>query len=165
MSLTTWCNEFYPVPADDVSVQNAVAHSLQKWKGLRPENLEKHGLIRYGDREIREVESPPLRSYVPSLAIDADSCALCYHFLRDEDTDEFDDDGDVVCSRCPLHQTLGHDCDHAGGPYDLWLGRIKDVNRQRVIYNHASSTPEPMIAALEKTLANQQKESDPCEPG
>lgn len=39
MSLETWKEEFYPIPADEVPESQALAHSLRKWEGLRKENL------------------------------------------------------------------------------------------------------------------------------
>lgn len=59
MSRESWLKEFYPVEAKDVAKESAAAHSLQKWRGLTGEALEKHG-----------VYSPPASDY-------DSSCALC----------------------------------------------------------------------------------------
>ena len=51
MSFTTWCKEFYPVPASDFDgvdkPKEAVKHALNKWRGLLPKNLKKHGIKFY----------------------------------------------------------------------------------------------------------------------
>ncbi len=46
MSKETWLAEFYPKPAEEAtgSWEEAVRHSLQKWKGATKKNLEKHSL-------------------------------------------------------------------------------------------------------------------------
>lgn len=44
MSYQTWAEKFYPVAAELVPEEQALAHSLQKWKGLTEENLDAHGL-------------------------------------------------------------------------------------------------------------------------
>lgn len=97
MSIETWKAEFLPVPAEEVPEEEAVAHSLRKWKGLRPENLAEHDLIatpRYIlDQEGREEC--------------VSRCALCKHY---------------DCIACPLAQTLGDSC--VGGsksPWYIWF--------------------------------------------
>ena len=44
MSIESWKAEFYPTPADEASKDQAIAHSLRKWEGLRKENLDRHEL-------------------------------------------------------------------------------------------------------------------------
>lgn len=99
MSAETWLAEFYPVAADKVPVEQALQHSLVKWKGLRPEALAKH-----------EITKPP-------IDIDAGSCALCEHHC--------DCDGEVSCQTCPLYLTRGETCDCPVGdeflaPYQMY---------------------------------------------
>lgn len=45
MSLQTWKDEFYPVPASEpIGGHKAqIEHSLRKWRGATKENTEKHG--------------------------------------------------------------------------------------------------------------------------
>jgi len=125
MSLNTWKKQYYPTPASRCRKADAIAHSLRKWRGLRPEALKKHKVYLSG--------STMLDNDVYFI-IDASSCALCRHHLRSEGE---------KCTDCPLHQTLGRDCDDGrGSPYRALTAE----------YN-----PEPMIAALEKTLARQQR--------
>lgn len=76
MSEQSWKDEFYPIEATEVEVDDleAVNHSLQKWIGLRKENLQKH--------EINE----------PLIAIGSQSCALCHQYIVKNDD----------CIGCPL---------------------------------------------------------------
>lgn len=126
MSLETWKAEFYPQPADEVPADEAVAHSLQKWKGMRPENLERHGV---------DAEWSYLAFEDQTLGIDASTCALCKHFARGS------------CLKCPLAIVRGGvACDmrredearpYGCSPFHKWA-TIGD--------------PEPMIKWLEKAL-------------
>jgi hypothetical protein len=100
MSLTTWKEKFYPIPAHEVPACDAVAHSLKKWTGLRDANLAKHGLSSQGIYMYNE-------NGTHEFSIDSSTCALCEHYI--------DDDND--CPNCPLAQTLGRRCDDAYGPY------------------------------------------------
>ena len=74
MSFATWIEEFYPVSADECSHDQALEHSILKWTGLLPENLEKHGMVRHYD-SIKSLSGDGW------LRINGDSCALCrYHY-------------------------------------------------------------------------------------
>ena len=75
MSLDTWKAEFYPVEAEKVKKRDALAHSLQKWLGLRPGNLWKHKVWRPGSA-IR------IEDCYAELWIGGDTCALCAHYLN-----------------------------------------------------------------------------------
>lgn len=100
MSDETWIAEFYPKKAKETSPEEAVAHSLQKWIGLRQVNMEKHDC-----------------DWTP-IGVDARSCALCHHYFEDED-----DDG-RYCAKCPLAALLGRPCDADGGaPWYAWHTR------------------------------------------
>ena len=44
MSLESWKAEFYTIPASKCPEEYAIEHSLRKWTGLLPENLDKHEL-------------------------------------------------------------------------------------------------------------------------
>lgn len=116
-----WLKEFYPVDASNVPKSEAVAHSLQKWRGLRPEALVKYGL-----------DCAP-------IPIDGDSCALCEHYLDPEGYAE------NFCKTCPLKLALGRFCDAGNrAPWQAWA---------------YLENPEPMIEALEETLAREVKEA------
>ena len=74
MSLDSWKKEFYPEPANECSYDQALEHSILKWTGLLPENLEKHGMVRLDNC----IESLSRDGW---LLIGGDSCALCrYHY-------------------------------------------------------------------------------------
>ena len=88
MCLQSWKEEFYPILASDVDEQDALQHSLQKWIGLRPENLEKHNVVLF-DHTVRDKFQLGGCDFV---MIAASSCALCVHYsVRSEE-----------CSKCPL---------------------------------------------------------------
>lgn len=101
MSAEDWIKEFYPINADEVKEADALDHSIQKWKGLLPENLAKHGLT----------DAP--------IFIDDTTCALCALYM--------DLDLDNECEKCPLSQARGGvSCDlemndEDVGPYERYL--------------------------------------------
>lgn len=97
MSLETWKAEFYPVPASEVPVEQAAAHSLKKWEGLRPESLDKHKLFVRQGYVVDEHEG-----WKKVLRIDADSCALCVHH-KHETTVRMDGRPVMSCAGCPLY--------------------------------------------------------------
>jgi hypothetical protein len=85
MSEETWLKEFYPVHANKVPEKKAIKHSLQKWYGLRQENLKKHGI------------------HYPPIEINGSSCALCKQYFN------------AGCVKCPLAQFNGRQCDESDG--------------------------------------------------
>lgn len=95
MSIETWEAEFYPVPADEVSKEDALDHSIRKWEGALPENLTRHD-VRFEDRAV-------IDSTGNLLSFSAWTCSLCVAFT-DED-DEVDE-----CRPCPVWQETGRDC-------------------------------------------------------
>ena len=106
MSLKTWKEEFYPIPADEVPESQALAHSLRNWEGLRKENLEKHG-----------VESTD--SYVDEMPIDSSTCALCQHHVVVE-----------TCATCPLSVRGGEVPYNCDPEYGVW---VRDGNPEPMI--------------------------------
>ena len=127
MSIETWKAEFYPVPADDESLDTdvkRVEHSLRKWEGLTPENMAKHGasLDAFGGPVVVTSNNDGKR-----LRIDSSTCALCEEHL-DAPT----------CPTCPLAIYLGDMCDGADMPFRDF---VSDHN------------PHTMIDALKGTLA------------
>lgn len=135
MSFTSWKKEFYPVAASRVLERKALDHSIQKWKGLLPENLKRHKV------ELVRVLGfhPKVRGFVDGLPgknflrINADSCALCHHY---EGVDEDGQDSDE-CHQCPLYQHLGTRCDSDDMPFSTFAKGM------------FASNPLPMIEALE----------------
>ncbi|HEX6827220.1 MAG TPA: hypothetical protein VF077_12955 [Nitrospiraceae bacterium] len=92
MSFETWRQEFYPVPASEVSADDALAHSIRKWEGLQAEALVKHGLW----------FTPPhiVTGNDGVMPIGGENCALCLHH--------------DACNGCPLHLSLGKACFEGG---------------------------------------------------
>lgn len=121
MSIETWKAEFYPVPADsDEAKADPIEHSLRKWRGLRADALERHGLTR-GSSVLTD-------SNKSVFSISGDTCALCEVHYRLPNSSQ-------NCLLCPLAIHLGRKCDHGlKSPYQV---------------NFRSGDPEPMIAALE----------------
>ena len=109
MSIETWKAEFYPVPADDKSLDTdvkRVEHSLRKWEGLTPGNIEKHEL-EFGKYPFYTRRLMSISGTGNTFFIDDESCALCEkHF-----------DTQSKCSTCPLAIHLGDVCDGDNMPY------------------------------------------------
>jgi len=132
MSTETWVNEFYPTPAEAVvTEEEAIKHSLRKWKGLTPGNLIKHGMTVDTCFSIDDSEGV-------AFPVSSDSCALCKLFLRWSEKV-----GDKTCTTdCPLVQTRGAPCDESTeasprSPWGSWVS-YRD--------------PKPMIKLLEEAL-------------
>lgn len=126
MSLKTWRDEFYPISAQEAAKKGMIAcikHSLQKWIGLRPKNLARHGVE--GVRAIYNKFGYPEGRF----DIDAGSCSLCQKY----------DKTSLSCESCPIYRATGNTCHHWGGsPYGQYL---------------FNGSPEHMIDTLERTLA------------
>jgi len=103
MSIETWKAEFYFINAHDVAVEDVVSHSLTKWKGLRPENLLKHGL-RASDYRLYDIYKPH-----EFFTIGVGSCSLCQKYMNRQG-----------CSKCPLFKLLGTSCDDEWQPFDYF---------------------------------------------
>lgn len=94
MSLETWKAEFYPettVKAAKRGDSAAVEHSLRKWEGLRPANLERHGMVtsEFGPRIFEQ------KNHLMKFGVAADTCALCQLHYEKE------------CCTCPLAKVRG----------------------------------------------------------
>lgn len=138
MSLDSWKAEFYPVEADQVPKKQAIAHALQKWIGLRKENLNRHGLQVFCSTIWEKTEGVFYQD-APVMAINADSCSLCHFYLKKQ------------CEKCPLFATTGHrECEG-----DLDNGVYSPYEHWQSFHN-----PERMITALQQALANQSKKND-----
>lgn len=129
MSMTTWTEEFYPIPAAKSSEKDAAEHSLKKWIGLRPENLSRHGL---------RTVSIAITDGKTALTIDGLSCALCKHHNYVAQATTYRD-----CPSCPIvavnggRTCLNKTLDGRPSPWHQW------VNYHEV---------EPMIELLERTV-------------
>lgn len=124
MSTKSWKEEFYPVPAHQVLGEDAVAHSLQKWEGLRKENLDKHECYTMRDSVLD-------KNFVHNMewvSIGSTSCALCEHHLS----------AVTNCRTCPLAiARRGERCDMGDSPYGEFL---------------YGKNPEPMIGWLKMAI-------------
>ncbi len=134
MSFKSWCEEHYPVSARDIasSYQNGevpmtdvIQHSIDKWKGLRKINIQKHEVVArlnyLGAASIYEaVDSSPATN---SLVYAGGTCSLCAAVIS-------------MCNSCPITITSGATC------MDVY--NLVDPN--------IPSTVEAMITLLEETL-------------
>lgn len=130
MSLKTWKEEFYPVEAQDCPKSNALAHSHRKWVGLRPGNLAKHG--------VTWVSAYHIGTENEQMWIDDSSCALCYHYLSD------DQDHPDRCTTCPLYPIRYLACDEG-----------KDAPFRKRVEN-----PEAMIELIEAAMSKTSEGSE-----
>ena len=143
MSLTTWKEEFYKIPAEEVAKENAVEHSLQKWHGLREENLRRHGLRKSGD-SAKIYEPMIFGQEGEECLIYSDNCALCHWYAKDEQ-DEYD-----TCGGCPLVKVRnGLRCDQ-DAPQEDENENVIRVDPSPYFTFVEESDPEPMIELLEK---------------
>lgn len=126
MSLQSWKEEFYPVDASEVKKEDALAHSLKKWIGLRYENLERHNVARHGSY---------LEDGEYSFMVTADSCALCAHYLTPKP-------GVFRCGACPLAEAIGASCDQ-----ELVVG----IPAPYFAFTRHGN-PEPMIMHIEHAI-------------
>lgn len=127
MTLKTWKEDFYPISAEkaaELSWKEAVQHSLRKWEGFLPENLEAHQVFirkpesRNGEYLLKLME-PGSKSYLP---ISSTTCSLCQKAVDD-------------CRRCPIVSMRERSCDN-----DEFSHMVKLL------------FPTPMIELLKKTL-------------
>lgn len=132
MSLKTWKEEFYPIPAIKVEMGAAVDHSITKWSGLRPENLKKHHVVTNEYGIFDESSETSADGVIQQLPINSDSCALCWYYINRE------------CIHCPLYLVRDETpCDRRMdgetiGPFPHYVD---------------TGDPEPMIDWLEKAAA------------
>ncbi len=123
-----WLARYYPTPAAEVAEDDAILHSLRKWRGLRAEVLAVHGITTSGRRLYDACTGARV------LPLEATSCALCVHYMETEDEDGHPE---RLCTRCPLTFVRGTPCDDAVDEQPPWFAWTED------------NDPEPMIALLE----------------
>lgn len=92
-----WRQEFYPIPADMVAPEDAAKHSLKKWQGLLPENLQRHGL-----------------TGIKFFCFNAETCALCVHHLKPPAGSS----KTKHCETCPIFTLKHRSC---GPEYGRWF--------------------------------------------
>lgn len=164
MSFKTWKEEFYPIkPTKRMTTIEAIEHSIQKWEGLRRENLKRHEVIlNHDNRAVHGEDSGRLN-------IDVESCALCVKF-RLEDRDYWDIvEGEEVyvgegdpCQNCPLYISRGgYACDSVTPKErDRAVDAGKTWLHAEHPYGHLCeyANPLPMLRELKKTLKMVQKQ-------
>lgn len=100
MSSNSWKAEFYPTDAIDTRRDEAIQHTLRKWKGTQPENLAKHEMEKAKYAEIIGLTEED------HFYFGSGSCALCVHYN---------------CSDCPLQQHTNYTCSEPGSQYKRWV--------------------------------------------
>lgn len=102
MSLQSWKKEFYHTEASDIdNTPDAIEHSITKWKGLLPENLNKHRLVLV-EGTIYDIKGK-------YMTVSSSTCALCQIFIERD------------CPDCPLKNYLGKRCDEGDdSPYMIF---------------------------------------------
>ena len=89
-----WLQRYYPKEACETLKEDALEHSIRKWEGLLHENLPD--------------------GFEPPVEVDAETCALCYHY-----TEEYPEEPPVAsgdnwieferdCLECPLCKVRGN---------------------------------------------------------
>lgn len=130
MSMQSWKEQYYPVPARDVSAEDALDHSILKWSGLTTKALEEHKVF-LSSNKILQAHGP---QDTDCIRIDSFSCALCEHFNYHHDLGK--------CGNCPLTKVRGLPCDEA--PSDEAIGTTPWFKFK------VGSDPQPMIDLLNK---------------
>jgi hypothetical protein len=126
MSLETWKKEFYQYDVYSEEAEgNPMLHSLNKWKGLLPNNLKRHSLIIKYENWDTSLEDENGEVF----PVDAKTCALCQW-----------SDG---CDDCRLAQIRG------GVPCDE---RTEDEEESPWFALKDRKDPKPMIKELTKGL-------------
>lgn len=127
MSIDTWIEEFYPVPASvNMSTKEAIEHSLKKFEGFQEVNLLRHKIV-LKQNSLYD-EGYDLRDC--SFKIDVGSCALCKKFH------------DIYgCHNCPLVRAGFQHCDT---PNKKVNSAYQELSRNK--------NPYPMIEQLKKVL-------------
>lgn len=140
MSLTSWKSEFYPVDAADVAADSVsdvhlLEHSIRKWEGRLPQNLERHGLA--VDKFCRTdiVEQPKGDLFI----FGSQSCSLCRVYSHFEQ--------EVPCGDCPIVKLTGRKC---------FESEMYDSNEGYYIQAYKMS-PVILIIVLQQALAMTRK--------
>lgn len=114
MTIQSFKDEHYKVSASDIAENGSdieiCDHALIKWKGLLPENMQKHGLMKEGECIV---EKDNLDSV---FSIDSDSCSLCKTYLDYELEHE--------CEDCPIKKKKGRDCELE---YSQWYYHVDPI--------------------------------------
>ncbi len=117
MSIETWKTEF---------LQKT---DLEKWIGLRHENLAKHGITHVDGKGWLLIDDEK------TFCVDASTCMLCELYLPNPiSDDEEEEDSELECPDCPIYKATCSSCSASfETPFVKWL----------TFYD-----PEPMITLL-----------------
>ena len=97
MSIETWKQEFYHVPATaNMTDREAIEHGIQKWEGFKAKNRRKHNVNR---------TNYTLCDALNEFSFGIETCALCLKYYTGG------------CLACPLHKQ-GYSCTYFDSPYD-----------------------------------------------
>ena len=133
-----WLAKYYPEPASEAAKRSwvdALEHSIRKWTGFRPKELDKFGLAKPPGlflAELKSLDRVAVEGRTSWMGATAGTCALCQ---REDITSDPEGEG---CRGCPLYIVRGAPC---YGP--LRVGRRSPY--------HAfvdGSDPEPMLRLL-----------------
>lgn len=139
MSLSTWIEKYYPVPANKIAVKGkpslrrwikAVNQCIQKWEGAKKEVLKEHGITNNSGELLTSTTSIGFR-------FDANTCALCQLSMKEEELHP-------NCSICPLRDELEERCDRHSPKYKCNPFKMFREN----------DNPNVMIKALKATKYN-----------
>jgi hypothetical protein len=128
LSFKTWKEEFYAEDAQNFverSDMECVEHSIKKWEGALPENLEKHGKNLNYTSACVYTNAQKLK-----LEFDSETCALCQKYPENCYTDKnaiYENFLDET-KKCPILRETGDTCHHA--------------------YRHSVDNPAKMITLL-----------------
>lgn len=129
MSFENWKKEFYFKDANEYtnkSDEECLRHSIQKWKGALPENVEKHE-VKYKDHTVFKDLSGQKLHY------NGMSCALCKKYSdMSPDEDDYDCYSYETDEYCPIVRIKGITCN------DTYIDTLND--------------PTDMIQLLKDTL-------------
>ena len=111
MSLKSWQQEFYSQEASSLvneSDEDCLIHSIKKWTGALPENLEKHEVI-YRDHNLLALVTD-----MKSVSFSGLTCALCQKYSDSSpDEDDFDCYHEGIDEYCPIVRVTGATCSDA----------------------------------------------------
>ena len=133
MSLQTWKEEFYPVPAETVQQDDALAHAVQKWQGMKLENLAKHGVAFDAWGDVTDARDDPTADETHFFKANSETCALCQHYHGFSNADE----NESHCPTCPLAIARGGvSCDSTMDEEDTspWHDFLYDGKPSNMIY-------------------------------
>jgi len=122
MSLKTWIEEFYPIPASPkMSAAEACKHGILKWSGRYQKNLKKH--------KVESAECDVVDEHEESnFEFGVDTCALCVKY--------FDYAWD--CAECPIVKSGNKPCTRVKSAYLKSSGE--------------NASPAPMLKVLRQAL-------------